>query len=102
MGRKIDEAQVRSVARLARLELGDEDIERFAEQLSAILEYFEKLDELDTSTVEPLAHCLPIHNVFRDDVPRPSLATDAALHNAPERAHEYFKVPKILDDASGA
>ncbi|MFZ9023508.1 MAG: Asp-tRNA(Asn)/Glu-tRNA(Gln) amidotransferase subunit GatC [Planctomycetota bacterium] len=99
---KIDEAQVRRVALLSRLELSDQEVSQFSTQLSAIFEYIEKLNELDTDTVEPLAHCLPIHNVLRDDVPRPSLSNDEALANAPEREDEYFKVPKILDDNSGA
>ena len=102
MDGKIDVEQVRKVARLARLELSDEEVEQFAGQLSAVLGYIEKLNELDTEGVEPLAHCLPIHNVFREDRPRPSLSADEALANAPQRAHEYFKVPKILDEASGA
>ena len=99
---KIDEAQVRRVALLSRLELSDQEVSQFSTQLSAIFEYIEKLNELDTDNVEPLAHCLPVHNIFREDVPRPSLSNDAALANAPEREDEYFKVPKILDDSSGA
>ncbi|MHC5115910.1 MAG: Asp-tRNA(Asn)/Glu-tRNA(Gln) amidotransferase subunit GatC [Planctomycetota bacterium] len=79
---KIDEAQVRRVALLSRLELSDQEVSQFSTQLSAIFEYIEKLNELDTDTVEPLAHCLPIHNVLRDDVPRPSLSNDEALANA--------------------
>ncbi len=99
---KIDEAQVQQVAKLSRLELSEEEVSQFSTQLSAIFEYIEKLNELDTERVEPLAHCLPVHNVFREDVPRPSLSNDDALANAPEREDEYFKVPKILDDNSGA
>ena len=102
MSNKIDETQVRRVALLGRLELSDGEVSQFSTQLSAIFEYIEKLDELDTDNVEPLAHCLPVHNVFREDVPRPSLSNDDALANAPEREDEYFKVPKILDDNSGA
>jgi aspartyl-tRNA(Asn)/glutamyl-tRNA(Gln) amidotransferase subunit C len=102
MATKIDEAQVRRVALLSRLELSDAEVSQFSTQLSAIVEYIEKLNELDTDNVEPLAHCLPVHNVLRDDVPKPSLSNDAALANAPEREDEYFKVPKILDDNSGA
>lgn len=102
MAAKIDEAQVRRVALLSRLELSDEEVTQFSTQLSAIVEYIEKLNELDTDNVEPLAHCLPVHNVLRDDMPLPSLSNDAALANAPERQDEYFKVPKILDDNSGA
>lgn len=102
MSTKIDEAQVRRVALLSRLELSDEEVAQFSTQLSAIVEYIEKLNELDTENVEPLAHCLPVYNVFREDIPRPSLSNDAALSNAPQREDEYFKVPKILDDNSGA
>jgi aspartyl-tRNA(Asn)/glutamyl-tRNA(Gln) amidotransferase subunit C len=102
MSTRIDEAQVRRVALLSRLELSDAEVAQFSTQLSAIVEYIEKLNELDTENVEPLAHCLPVHNVFREDVPRPSLSNDEALANAPEREGEYFKVPKILDDNSGA
>ena len=102
MATKIDEQQVRRVAMLGRLELSDAEVTQFSTQLSAIVEYIEKLNELDTDNVEPLAHCLPVHNVLREDVPRPSLSNEAALANAPEREDEYFKVPKILDDNSGA
>lgn len=102
MAVKIDEAQVRRVALLSRLELSDNEVAQFSTQLSAIVEYIEKLNELNTDTVEPLAHCLPVHTVLREDVPRPSLTNDQALGNAPEREDEYFKVPKILDDGSGA
>ena len=102
MATKIDEAQVRRVAMLSRLELSDAEVTQFSGQLSAIVEYIEKLNELDTDNVEPLAHCLAVHNVLREDVPKPSLSNDSALANAPEREDEYFKVPKILDDNSGA
>ena len=102
MSTKIDETQVRRVALLSRLELSDQEVSQFSTQLSAIVEYIEKLNELDTDNVEPLAHCLPVHNVFRVDLPQPSLSNDAALANAPDREVEYFKVPKILDDNSGA
>ena len=102
MAKKIDEAQVRKVAKLSRLELTEAEVEEFTGQLSAILDYVEKMNELDTDTVEPLAHCLPISNVFRDDVVQPSLGTDASLANAPQRDGSFFKVPKILDDNSGA
>lgn len=102
MAGKIDETQVRHVAKLSRLDLTDEEVAQFSTQLSAIIEYIEKLDELDTDSVEPLAHCLPIHNVFRADIVKDSLGVEKALANAPQRHDEYFKVPKILDDNSGA
>jgi len=99
---KIDKAEVRKVAKLARLELSEAEVEEFASQLSAILDYVEKMNELDTTSVEPLAHCLPISNVFREDTARESLGTERTLANAPQRDGEFFKVPKILDDSSGA
>jgi aspartyl-tRNA(Asn)/glutamyl-tRNA(Gln) amidotransferase subunit C len=70
--------------------------------LSAILNYVEKMNELDTDGVEPIAHCLPISNVFRQDRVKESLGTEKALANAPQRDGNFFKVPKILDDSSGA
>ncbi len=102
MKQKIDKAEVRKVAKLARLELSEAEVEEFASQLSAILDYVEKMNELDTTSVEPLAHCLPISNVFREDTARESLGTERTLANAPQRDGEFFKVPKILDDSSGA
>ena len=102
MAKRIDEAQVRKVAKLARLELSNAEVEEFTGQLSAILGYVEKMNELDTNGVEPLAHCLPISNVLREDCVRESLGTEKALANAPQRDGEFFKVPKILDDGSGA
>jgi aspartyl-tRNA(Asn)/glutamyl-tRNA(Gln) amidotransferase subunit C len=102
MADKISEEQVRKVAQLGRLELSDSEVSQFSGQLSAIKEYIEKLNELNTDGVEPLAHCLPVHNVLRDDTPRPSLSNEQALANAPDTEDVYFKVPKILDDNSGA
>ena len=101
MARQIDETQVRHVAKLARLDLTDDEVARFSTQLSDILGYVEKLNELDTDSVEPLAHCLPIHNVFRDDIVTESLDTELALKNAPQHFENFFKVPKILDEDSG-
>ena len=102
MAKKIDQGQVRKVAKLSRLELTGAEVEEFTGQLSAILDYVEKMNELDTTGVEPLAHCLPISNVFRDDAVKESLGTEKTLANAPQRDEEFFKVPKILDDTSGA
>ncbi len=98
MVKKIDEQQVRKVAKLARLELTDAEVQEFAGQLSAILDYVERMNELKTDDVEPLAHCLPIVNVFREDTIKESLGTEAALANAPQRDGAFFKVPKILEE----
>jgi len=102
MAEKIDQAQVKKVAKLSRLQLSEEEVKEFAGQLSAILDYMEKLNELDTAGVEPLAHCLPITNVFRTDEVKESLGTEKTLANAPQKDGDFFKVPKILDDSSGA
>ncbi len=85
--------EVLHVARLARLELTDDDVERFTEQLSAILEAVAKVSELDLSDVEPTAHPLDLLNVWAEDEPRPSLSVDEALANAPDREGGFFKVP---------
>ena len=102
MAKKIDQTQVRKVAKLSRLELTEGEVQEFTGQLSAILDYVEKMNELDTTGVEPLAHCLPVSNVLRKDSARESLGTEKVLANAPQRDDEFFKVPKILDDGSGA
>jgi aspartyl-tRNA(Asn)/glutamyl-tRNA(Gln) amidotransferase subunit C len=85
--------EVLHVARLARLELSDEEIERFREQLSAILEAVGKVAELDLSEVEPTAHPLDLVNVWAEDEPRPCLSVDEALANAPDRDGALFRVP---------
>jgi len=97
MAEKIDQAQVKKVAKLSRLQLSEEEVKEFTGQLSAVLDYMEKLNELDTTNVEPLAHCLPITNIFRDDCIKKSLGTEKTLANAPQRDGDFFKVPKILD-----
>lgn len=89
--------EVLKVARLARLELFDADLARMQPQLSAILDYVAHLSELDTDGVEPLAHPLPVQNVFRDDLLAPSLPVNEALRNAPNRNGDYFGVPAVFD-----
>ena len=89
----ISKEEVLHVARLARLELTDEEVERFTEQLSAILEAVAKVSELDLADVVPTAHPLDLLNVWADDEPWPSLPVDEALANAPEREAGFFKVP---------
>jgi aspartyl-tRNA(Asn)/glutamyl-tRNA(Gln) amidotransferase subunit C len=85
--------EVLHVARLARLELSEEEVERFQEQLSAILEAVGKVSELDLSGVEPTAHPLDLVNVSGEDEPRPSLDVETALRNAPDREGDFFRVP---------
>jgi aspartyl-tRNA(Asn)/glutamyl-tRNA(Gln) amidotransferase subunit C len=94
---KITMKEVEHVARLARLELTNEEKERMRAQLDSILSYIDKLNELDTSAVEPTFHVLPMMNVFRDDEVRPSLSQEEALANAPDRQDLFFRVPRILE-----
>ena len=102
MGQRISKQDVEKVAKLARLQLSEAELERFTGQLGAILEYVEKMNKLNTDNIEPLAHCLPVSNVFRTDEVKESLGTEKTLANAPQRDGEFFKVPKILDDNSMA
>ncbi len=88
--------EVLHVAELARLSLSPAEIELFTGQLNEILEYVEKLQELDTSGVAPLAHVVPLYNVFREDQVRESLPLDAVLENAPAREDGNFLVPRII------
>ena len=94
---KITRAEVEHVARLARLELSDEEKETFTGQMDAILAYVEKLNELDTSGIVPTAHAVPMENAFRNDEERPSIGALNALANAPERAEGFFRVPKVIE-----
>lgn len=91
--------QVRKVAKLARLELDEAGLARTADQLNAILKYVDQLQQVNTDGVEPLAHPLPVQNVFRGDEPAPSLTPDEALKNAPVRHGDYFGVPAVFDPA---
>jgi aspartyl-tRNA(Asn)/glutamyl-tRNA(Gln) amidotransferase subunit C len=90
-------ADVKKVATLARLEMNDADLAKMADQLNNILGYVEQLNSVNTDGVEPLAHPLPLANVFREDVPVPSLPVDAALQNAPTRLADFFGVPAVFD-----
>jgi aspartyl-tRNA(Asn)/glutamyl-tRNA(Gln) amidotransferase subunit C len=89
----ISRDEVVHVARLARLELTDEELDRFAGQLDAILEAVGKVSELDLSQVEPTLHPLALSNVWAEDEPRPSLEGEEALANAPDREDDAFRVP---------
>ena len=89
--------EVRWIAHLARLELTPAELEAMTRQLSAIVEYVNQLQEVNTDSVEPLAHALDVHNVFREDEPATSLPVDAALANAPDRRDDFFAVPAVLE-----
>ncbi|MFQ5409878.1 MAG: Asp-tRNA(Asn)/Glu-tRNA(Gln) amidotransferase subunit GatC [Anaerolineales bacterium] len=89
--------EVEHIAALARLELTTEEKARFREQLTAILDYADRLQELNTSAIPPTATVLPLHSVTRADEVRPSLSRDLLLRNAPETEAGSFRVPPVLD-----
>jgi len=96
--------QVRHVARLARLALPEDRLEKLSSQLESILGYVAQIDEVEMAGVEAMAHALPVHNVFREDVVEPSLPLEKVLQNAPETEGPFFKVPKVLggdEDSAG-
>ncbi|MDA8351787.1 MAG: Asp-tRNA(Asn)/Glu-tRNA(Gln) amidotransferase subunit GatC [Firmicutes bacterium] len=94
----ISKEQVEHVARLARLQLTEEEAQVYTSQLNDILKFAEKLNELDTEGVEPTSHVLPMANVLREDENRPSLDRDKALANAPEQAEGMFQVPDVFEE----
>jgi aspartyl-tRNA(Asn)/glutamyl-tRNA(Gln) amidotransferase subunit C len=101
---KITPDKVKHVAVLSRLALDEPQQKKFAGQLESILDYVAKISEVDVTGIEPLAHALPIHNVFREDVVEPSLPLEKVLMNAPETDGPFFKVPKVLggeEDSAG-
>jgi len=94
---KIEKKEVEYVARLARLKLNEEEVEKFGRQLGQILKYVEKLNELNTKDVEPAFHTVPLQNVMRKDEVKDSLPVKDALANAPATKGNYFKVPRIIE-----
>lgn len=88
---------VRDVARLARIELNDDEAATFQSQLGRVLEYVEQLKALDVSSVEPTAHANAVFNVLREDKPSSGLSREAALSNAPHAATNLFVVTKVIE-----
>ncbi len=93
----ISRENIEHIASLARLSLTEEEKDLFGSQLSSILGYMKKLNELDTTDVEPTSHVLPLSNVMREDVPGPSIPRKDALMNAPDHTDKFFRVPKIIE-----
>jgi aspartyl-tRNA(Asn)/glutamyl-tRNA(Gln) amidotransferase subunit C len=89
----IDRAEVLHVARLARLRLTDDQVERMSSELSTILDHIEKINELDLREVAPTSHVTPLENVLRPDEPRPSWPRERVLAEAPDVAEGGFRVP---------
>jgi aspartyl-tRNA(Asn)/glutamyl-tRNA(Gln) amidotransferase subunit C len=96
---KISREEVRHVARLARLELSEAEVERMRQELDGILSYIDKLRVLDTEGVEPTSHAVPLVNVMREDEPQPSLSQAEMLANAPDAVGGgLFRVPRIIEE----
>lgn len=94
----INEDEVKYIADLASLKLSEKETETFAKQLSDIVDYVEKLDELDTENIVPTAYTIPVKNVLRKDEVEESLDLEKVLKNAPEEQDNQFRVPKIMDE----
>jgi aspartyl-tRNA(Asn)/glutamyl-tRNA(Gln) amidotransferase subunit C len=96
---KANGLDVRYVADLARIQLTADEVARFETELDDILEYVQKLAELDVDGIEPTAHAMSLSNVIREDVPRPSMDREAMLKNAPATAEDAFvRVPVVIED----
>ncbi len=89
--------EIDHVALLARLKLDEKEKELFSRQVGDVIEYIDKLNELDTDGIEPTAHVFPIKNVFREDELKDSLPRNKALQNAPEKEDGFYRVPKIIE-----
>lgn len=92
----VTKKDVEHIAKLANLEFNDAEKEKLTHEMNEILQHMEKLNELDTSNVEPLSQVVEQQNVFRADEVKPSIPTEEALKNAPEKTDEHFKVPKVI------
>ena len=89
---------VEKVSLLGRLLLSDQELDTMTSQLTRVVGYVEQLNEVNTDGVQPMAHAVEMHDVFRDDVLRPSLPREAALANAPKRDSECYRVPAVLGE----
>jgi len=94
---KLSSKEVDYVARLARLEVTEKETEKFTAQLNDILGYIDKLNEIDTTGVEPMTHAIAVTNAFREDKIIDSIGTEKSLANAPDARGEFFRVPKVID-----
>jgi aspartyl-tRNA(Asn)/glutamyl-tRNA(Gln) amidotransferase subunit C len=93
---KLSREEVKHIAMLSRLELREEEIEKFQEQLSKILDFVEKLNELNTDGIDPKFQIIPPQNVLREDIPSVSLPPEKTFKNAPETDGKFFIVPKVV------
>lgn len=94
---KLTRKDIESVAYLSRLELSDEEKDNLTGHINRLLEHFERLQQIDTSNVEPTSHVIPVYNVFREDKWRPSLPADEVVANGPQVADHCFVVPRVVE-----
>ena len=95
---RLSTEEVEHVALLARLDLSEEEKERYTEELNQILAHFGRLDELDTTEVPPTSHVIPMTNVFRNDEVKPSLPVEEVVANAPDATDDSFRVPRVVEE----
>ncbi|HOI28138.1 MAG TPA: Asp-tRNA(Asn)/Glu-tRNA(Gln) amidotransferase subunit GatC [Melioribacteraceae bacterium] len=88
---------VKYIADLARLNFDEQELEGFTSSFNEILSFFEKLNQLNTDNIEPMSHPVPNENVFREDLLKNSIDREEALKNSPDRDHQFFKVPKVIN-----
>lgn len=93
----ISKETVQYVAHLSRIDLSQEELERLSLQLTSILDFIDKLKEVDISSISPTNHILPVNNVLRQDNLKASLASEKALENAPQKENNFFVVPKVIE-----
>ena len=93
----ITKEEIEHIAVLARLSLSEDEKDLFGIQLSSVLNYMKKLNELDTSNVEPTSHVLSLSNVMREDIPTASIPREDALMNAPDHTEKFYRVPRIIE-----
>ncbi len=93
---KITKDELVTVARLARLDINEETLEKFTGQVGKILDYMETLNQVDTEGIEPTSHAISLTNAFREDIPAPSISNESALSNAPEEEDGSFVVTKVI------
>lgn len=95
---KVTESDIQTVASLSRLKIRPDESARVISQLNEILTYVDNLNKIDTENIQPTTYALPMQNVFRADIVKPSLNRELALSNAPLQEDGYFKVPRVLEE----
>ena len=91
----INKEEVKHVAKLARLELTDEEVNKYSQQLGSILQYIKQMNEVNTTKIEPMPHAIPVYNVMREDIVKYEQTKEELMANAPFEEDGFFRVPKI-------